>query len=394
MVCVVIVLFSAGVFIWNPRGTDPNETQPRLGPPPAARQASPPVAHSFGKSDSLPKELSDSAFWEMMSEFSEPDGYFMYENFHSNERSYQEPIRALKSTVRPGGVYLGVGPEQNFTYIAAIRPQMAFIIDIRRQNRIELLMYKMLFEMSRSRADFASMLFSRKRPDGLDEATSAEELFRSFADVPADSRTFDGNLKRIKERMASHGFELTPDDEKTLDHVYSVFFSAGPDLAYSSVSPGPSGPSYESLMTLTDRENHNWSYLASEANFEYVKEMERKNLIVPLVGDFAGPKTIRTVASYLRDQNATVGVFYVSNVEMYILASPRWRNFCGNVAALPMDTSSSFVRFVLPGYARTVAQQRYTPFTAISVISPMIDVLTGVVKGYPPSYYDLLRASR
>jgi hypothetical protein len=105
----------------------------------------------------------------MVSEFSEPGGYFMYENFLSNEKPYQDVIPRLTRIAKPRGVYLGVGPEQNFTYIAALLPQMAFIIDIRRQNMLELLMYKALFEMAANRADFISLLFSRKRPNGLDE---------------------------------------------------------------------------------------------------------------------------------------------------------------------------------------------------------------------------------
>ena len=65
-----------------------------------------------------------------------------------------------------GGVYIGVGPEQNFTYIARLRPSTAFIIDIRRENRSLHLLYKALFEISRDRADFVSRLFSPARPAG------------------------------------------------------------------------------------------------------------------------------------------------------------------------------------------------------------------------------------
>src|SRR5262249_29413188 len=91
-----------------------------------------------------------------------------------------------------------------------------------------------------------------------------------------------------------------------------------------------------------------------EESFRFVKEMQRKNLIVPLVGDFAGPKAIRTVARYFRDHQATVSAFYLSNVEMYLLASPQWKSFCANVAALPVDQSSTIIRFLLGRYAYAV----------------------------------------
>ena len=387
----VILALTGGLLLWNSSRWSHSGPEPLLSPPAistAAAANNPPIKTSFGTAAALPKELSDEDFRKMTSEFSEPGGYFMYENFLSNERTYQDPIPELKKVAKASGVYLGVGPEQNFTYIAAIRPRMAFIIDIRRQNLVELLMYKALFGMAANRAEFVSLLFSREPSTPLDEKSSARDLFRALGAASADRKLFDNNLQRIKDRL-----HLSTDDEKTMDYVYNVFFTVGPDLSYSSVSPAPNGPSYESLMTLADRNGQNWSYLASEDNFRFVKEMQRKNLIIPLAGDFAGPKAIRTVGRYLKDHNATVSAFYLSNVEMYILSSPSWKNFCVNVAALPIDSSSTFIRFVLGAYARSAYRTTWGS-PGVSVLSPMVDVLTGVTKGYPPSYYDLLHASK
>ena len=82
----------------------------------------------------LPERLSDQEFWRLMEELSEPNGYFRSDNLLSNEQVFARVIPELVSAAKPGGVYLGVGPEQNFTYIAAIKPKIAFIIDIRRGN--------------------------------------------------------------------------------------------------------------------------------------------------------------------------------------------------------------------------------------------------------------------
>src|SRR5579863_8116104 len=78
----------------------------------------------------LPQRYTDTEFWRMVTEFSEPGGAFPYENFVSNEVSYQDILPDLTRIVKPGGAYLGVAPEQNFTYIAATRPKIAFILDI------------------------------------------------------------------------------------------------------------------------------------------------------------------------------------------------------------------------------------------------------------------------
>ena len=134
------------------------------------------TAPSFMAADTLPVQISDSEFWKMVKEYSEPDGEFPYENFVSNEISYQTVLPQVKQAVQPGGAYLGVAPDQNFTYIAAIQPKIAFIIDIRRQNMIELLMYKALFEMAPDRATFLSRLFSRPRPTQLTEDSSLESV--------------------------------------------------------------------------------------------------------------------------------------------------------------------------------------------------------------------------
>jgi hypothetical protein len=99
-------------------------------------------------------------------------------------------------------------------------------------------------------------------------------------------------------------------------------------------------------MSYDDSQGRNRNFLAEETNFLFVRELHRKNLIVPVVGDFAGPKAIRSVAAYLKGHKAEVAAFYVSNVEEYI-RSPRrvWTAYCGNLATLPVAASAAFIRF-------------------------------------------------
>jgi hypothetical protein len=133
--------------------------------------------------DTLPIRLTDQEFWRMTEEFSESEGYFRSDNLLSNERWMQYVIPELLRRTNPGGVYMGVGPEQNFTYIAALKPKMAFITDIRRGNMHTQLMYKALFELSADRADFVARLFSRKRPAGLDSKSTAESIFNAYSNA-------------------------------------------------------------------------------------------------------------------------------------------------------------------------------------------------------------------
>jgi hypothetical protein len=300
--------------------------------------------------DVLPSTLDDDTFWRLIANFSEPDGAFRYENLLSNEASYQVVIPALKRVAQPGGAYVGVGPEQNFTYIAALEPKIAFIVDIRGRNTLELLMYKALFEISPDRADFVSQLFSRKRPTGLDTKSTAQELFSAFESPTCDMAMLGRTVKRVNDRlMLDHHFPLTVDDQNTIQHVLEVFCARGPQIDYGFVNAPSnlSAPSYSDLMTATDGRGQNWSYLANEANFMRVHGMQLNNLIVPLTGDFGGMRTLRAVGAYLKRHNVTLSVFYVSNVEQYLVKEQQLR-FRTNVSMMPMAASSVIIRFMPP----------------------------------------------
>jgi hypothetical protein len=162
---------------------------------------------SLHSADTLPAQYTDAEFWKLINDFSEPGGTFQFENFVSNEASYQNVLPELTKRVKPGGVYLGVAPEQNFTYLSALQSKVGFIIDIRRQNMIELLMYKALFEICPNRADFVSRLFSRKRPPGLTAESSALRTFAAFENVPTDTTLLAQTIQAVKDNLIQqHGF--------------------------------------------------------------------------------------------------------------------------------------------------------------------------------------------
>ena len=99
-------------------------------------------------------------------------------------------------------------------------------------------------------------------------------------------------------------------------------------------------------MTSTDLDGMARSFLATEENFRVMKDLETKNLLVPVVGNFGGPKAIRAVGQYLKERGGTVSVFYLSNVEQYLRQDGIWNDFCSNVASLPLEPSSTFIRSV------------------------------------------------
>jgi len=296
----------------------------------------------------LPASLSDAEFWSLVETLSEPGGTFHSDNFVSNEGRYQIVIPDLINRVPPGGLYLGVGPEQNFTYMAAVRPKMAFILDIRRGNLQEHLLYKTLFELSADRAEFVSRLFSRARPAGLTTASTPEALFAAFAAVTASEDVYRANLKSVLTHLTTrHRFRLREEDTTGIDYIYrNAFFIEGPSIGYALTGRGRIGntPSYAELMSMTDGAGRQRSYLATEEHFRFLKDLETRNLVVPVVGNFGGSKALRGIGKYVRDHGATLSVFYVSNVEQYLRQDGLWGAFCENVKSMPLDTASTFIR--------------------------------------------------
>ena len=358
---------------------------------------------------SLPSRLTDKELWQLTADFSENGGSFRSDNFLSNETGFQYVIPSLLERVKPGGVYLGVGPEQNFTYIVALKPKIAFIFDIRRGNVLEHLMYKALFEISNDRADFLSKLFSRPRPAALDTASTPQQLFEAYVAAAPDSVLFRQNLAAIKEHLAkTRGYALGDSDSKGIDYVYSAFFGGGPQINYNypygGAGFGRGGmPNYATLQNATDSTGKNWAFLATEANYRWIKDFESKNLLVPLVGNFAGPKAIRAVGQYLKDHHAIASVFYTSNVEQYLWQQgDDARSYYRNVATLPLDSTSTFIRSIGGGFRRGGMAINPNIFSAQSrlggrlpsVTSSMLDLVRAFNEGRLTSYADVINMSR
>jgi hypothetical protein len=300
----------------------------------------------------LPSRLTDQEFWRLTEEISEPGGFFQSDNLMSNEPWFPTIVPPLVAQTKPGGVYLGVGPEQNFTYIAAIRPRIAIITDIRRGNLHLQLMYKALFELSADRAEFVARLFTKQRPASLTTQSTVTELMNTYWDLfTLDEAAYAANLRAIHDHLTvTHVLPLPQADLDGIARVYRAFYWYGPSISYAAstglrmIPSGPGSFTYSGLMTQSDANGQGLTYLGSEEKFAFVKDLQRRNLVVPIVGDFAGPKALRGVGKFLKAHEATVSAFYVSNVEGYLRRANTWGAFCANVTTLPLDDSSVFIR--------------------------------------------------
>jgi hypothetical protein len=290
----------------------------------------------------LPPALSDQDFWNLSTSLSEPAGSFTHsENLVSNEIRFVHTIRRLRAN---GGTYIGVGPEQNFSFVAKLRPAMAFIIDIRRENRNLHLLYKALFEISADRAEFVARLFSRERAPNLPPTASVQDLFAVYAAASPLQGLFEETLQSVRLRLIDvHGFALSPADMDSIANVLQTFYTDGIDIHYGrSLAPDAAGPSYRALMTAKDLTGQTRSYLSSEEAFAFVKDLQARNMIVPVIGDFAGPTAIRRTGDYVRRHHETMAAFYGSNVEVY-LNRRMVAAYCANLATLPYRSTTWFI---------------------------------------------------
>jgi len=342
--------------------------------------------------------IDGRSFWRMVSDFSEEDGRFHSDNLVSNEREYQVVIPELKSNVSDGRAYIGVGPDQNFAYIAALRPSVAFIIDIRRQNALLHLLYKATFELSEDRAEFVSRLFSRPKPDGIDRRASAKELLAAYERVSPDPKLHEKHHRAVlRSLVEKHRFVLGAEDLRLLRYVHDAFFYTGPDISYSYPTPaGQRFPSWSDLVQATDLSGTNHGYLGADETYKLVRKFQMENRLVPIVGDFAGDKALPSVAGYLRDLHATVGAFYTSNVEFYLFQTERWRTFFSHVGAMPLDQQSTFIRssFGTSGYG----YGNYGGYQRMVVSRTLLDSIPSLVDAFRDAriqtYEQVLERSR
>ena len=335
--------------------------------------------------------FSIEQFARHMEQWSEPEGYFDSDNFISNETSYLHVIEQLQRQVKPGGVYLGVGPDQNFSYIVHTKPMLAIVTDIRRQNMLEHLWYKALFAMASNRAEYLALLVSRDAPR-LKPDSSLEQIIRAVQRSTTSEALFQKNLAAVKTLLIDkYRLKLSSADFKKIEYVYRTFWEEGLDLRFSSIGRNNqmNYPTFQEMLLETDRQGRQQSYLASEDLFQQLKRFEAENRLIPIVGDFAGPAALKTVGTFLKENGLRVSMFYTSNVEFYLFGGPRWSRFVANLRMLPIAPDAVFVRSYFgngPRHPMNMSGHRST-----SVVKPMGTFLTDYDARRIDEYWDIVK---
>jgi hypothetical protein len=292
--------------------------------------------------------LTSAQFARLSEEMSEAGGYFDTDNLISNESSYLHVIGRMREMKTSGGAFIGVGPDQSFSYIAQIRPHIAFMVDIRRDNLLQHLFYKSLFGAAQNRIEFLCLLFGKPVPENSPgwNGRPIGELASYIDKAPAKRELLDGSWRTIRDSLAAMNVKLSTDDLATIRRIHSDFFRDGINLKFTSHNRAPQSyyPSYRDLILEKDLTGRQASFLAREEDFQFLKSLEGRNMVIPLVGNLAGEKALKSIATYLRDHGEVVSALYTSNVEFYLMRGAEFQQYARNVATLPRTGQSLIIR--------------------------------------------------
>ena len=326
-----------------------------------------------------PQPARTSPFAAQIAALSEAPGYFDTDNLISNERSYLQILQDLQRREVRGGAYVGVGPDQNFSYIAEVRPTVAFIVDVRRDNLLLHLLFKALFGLARTRVEYLALLTGRPVPTALDgwRAAPIDRLIAYVDNTTPAPRRMDDAVARI-------GVPLSAEDRATISRFHGRFVADGLSLRFQSTGRPPQAynPTLRELLRETDASGRQANYLASEEAFQFVKDLQARDLVIPVIGDLSGPSALTAVGRAIAARGERLSAFYVSNVEFYLFGAGTFAPFAANLERLPRTANtviirSFFGRFAAPSRSGDASSQHVQPAAEL-----LRDIAAGRIRSY------------
>lgn len=339
------------------------------------------VAQGGGSSSAAPGAVA-TPFAAEIQRLSEPAGTFDTDNLISNESGYLGAIPALMSSGAAGGAYVGVGPDQNFSYIARVRPEVAFIVDIRRDNLLLHLLFKALFAHAHSRVEYLALLTGRAPPPDAERWTSADlKDIVGYIDGARPSPGAGAILSKVRDTIGGFGVPLSRADDATLYRFHREFIGGGLSLQFHSLNrpPQPFYPTLRQLILATDARGRMWNFLASEDDFQFLRALEGRDGVIPVVGDVAGPHAMRAIATAIAARNLEVSAFYISNVENYIFRDGLFPPYAANVTRLPRTPRTVVIRSIFSNGGQSV-----------SVVQSLDEMAADIGRGRYRTYGDLI----
>lgn len=371
----------------------PERPQPR--PAAESQTAKPDRAQTTPKP--AERSLTAEQFGQLSEKLSEPNGYFDSDNLISNETSYLHVMGKMRQMKVSGGAFIGVGPDQSFSYIAQIRPNIAFMVDIRRDNLLQHMLFKSLFTLAHNRLEYLCLLFGKPVPTDLKswDSRSIQDIVAYLEKTPKDQKLFAANRTRLQLKVKGFGIKLDVMESDVISRIHTAFFDEGLDLKFTSKGR-PSRyyyPNYRDLLLEKDLTGKQANYLVNEDDFQFLKSLEERNLVIPVVGNLAGDHALKSIAQYLNERGEKISAFYTSNVEFYLMrgyGGEDFDKFAANVKTLPRDERSVIIRSYFNGTWGYAHPQTIGGYYSTQLLQTMDSFVKEFAAGGYQSYTDVV----
>ncbi|HEX7122909.1 MAG TPA: hypothetical protein VF178_11105 [Gemmatimonadaceae bacterium] len=336
----------------------------------------------------------DTSFAGTVARLSEPSGYFDSDNLISNETSYLHALSKMRKLGVSGGVYIGVGPDQSFSYIAEVRPRIAYLIDIRRDNLLMHLMFKALFERSRNRLEYLCRWLGRPVPADVKswDDRSIEDIIARVDSLVPDPEAGPAETLELLATVSRYGVPLSQADSATIRRFHQEFIYAGLDIRFTSAGRAPRlhYPTLRQLILERDLDGNQANYLTTRERWEYVRDLEAHDRIIPVVGNLAGERAFPAIAREIASRGERVSVLYVSNVEMYLWRDGLFDTFARTASSLPHDERSVIIRSFFGGGFGQYHPQNQPGHVSTQLVQPLSDFAQRFRAGGWASYWDVV----
>jgi hypothetical protein len=191
---------------------------------------------------------------------------------------------------------------------------------------------------------------------------------------------------RVDARIKSFGVALSDADFVTINRFHRRFITAGIPLKFQTTGRAPQSyyPTYRDLLLETDRQGRRASFLATEDDYRFVRALQQRDLVIPVVGDLAGTTALTEIGRFMASRGDRLSAFYASNVEYYLFADGKFPAFVQNLGRLPHSDHTLLIRSVFGGLGQSAPG-----YYSSSLVQPVDELLTGYAEGRFRGYAEL-----
>ncbi|WP_422772381.1 hypothetical protein ACN28C_04875 [Plantactinospora sp. WMMC1484] len=273
----------------------------------------------------MPHPAFDDAVRRSLHTAVEPSNYRL-DCFVTNELAYNDVLTRCWPTGTTGG-YVGVGPCQNLTYVGALRPRCAVIVDSRLDNVLLHLIFKLIMERATNPVEYLATLLSRQI--GAPSPGQGPDFLISAVEAgPASAELFDANLKWLTTELSGR-WPLTEMHQARVAALYEEFFRRQLDITNVDAPTAANldeAPTLREVIRARTSRGVNLHFLTDSDRYDYVRQMHLDGRIIPILGNVGTAETVDRVNELLRTHDEALATLYVSNVEEHVLVRYRIEN--------------------------------------------------------------------